>query len=207
MITAIPPGMGTVDRPSTHREELGLVVDIAGNRFTAVAVLVTVGLPLGAFLTGLPSILFYVHVALGAFWFGVDFFFKFVIGPVLEASPEDSANDLLYRLGPKSTVLLEPLSVGVIGSGIGLAYLMGYWANPTMWLWGALGIGILMLMIGLGPLHFIVTDMSVELTMTEPDTDRLDQLLGRSFQWGLIQTILMLAIIAMMVGVRGLLPL
>jgi hypothetical protein len=98
----------------------------------------------------------------------------------------------------------EPLSVGVIGSGIGLASLLGYWANPSVWLWGALGIGILMLLNGFGPLHVVTTKMAVELNRPEPDGERLDEL-GKAMQRGLLQTVFMLAIILMMVGLRGLL--
>jgi hypothetical protein len=79
---------------------------------------------------------------------------------------------------------------------------MGYWSSPSHWLWAALGIGILMLLIGFGPLHLLTTRMSVELSMPEPDGDRLDDLFGQTMKWGLVQTVLMLAIILMMTGIR-----
>jgi hypothetical protein len=101
-------------------------------------------------------------------------------------------------------VVAEPLSVGVIGSGIGLAALLGYWADPSIWLWGALGIGVLMLLNGFGPLHLLTTRLSVELSADDPDGERIDELLGKTMQWGLLQTVFMLAIIGMMVGLRGL---
>jgi hypothetical protein len=197
--------MASVHNPTSHREELGLVVELADKRFTTVVLLITLGSPLVAYLSGLVSVLFYIHVALGAFWFGLDFFFKFVLGPSLDAAPDEAAGAVNHHLVPKMITVAEPLSVGVIGSGIGLASLLGYWANPSVWLWGALGIGVLMLLNGFGPLHFATTKMAVELNRPEPDAERLDDLFGKAMQWGLLQTIFMLAIIVMMVGLRGLL--
>lgn len=195
--------MATVDHPPSHRQEVGLVVDLADRRFAVVAALVTLGAPLVAFLSGIPSVMFYVHVALGAFWFGLDFFFKFVLGPALDASPDDAVAAVNARLVPKIVVVAEPLSVGVVGSGIGLAYLMGYWASPSIWLWGALGIGLLMLVNGFGPLHLTTTRMAVELSKDDPDGQRVGELFDTALQWGLLQSVFMLAIIVMMVGLRG----
>lgn len=196
--------MATAERPATHRQELGLVVDLADRRFTIVSLLVTLGLPLAAFLSGVQSVLFYVHVALGAFWFGFDLFFKFVMGPALDESPEPAVAAVNARLIPKIVVVAEPLSVGVVGSGIGLAYLMGYWSNPSVWLWGALGLGLLMLANGFGPLHRATTGMVVELSREEPDGERVGEQFESALRWGLLQTAFMLAIVAMMVGMRGL---
>jgi hypothetical protein len=197
--------MASIDQPMSHREELGLVVELADRQFAVAAVLITIGAPVAAYLSGISSLLFYVHVALGAFWFGLDFFFKFVLGPSIAAAPDEAAGAVNHRLIPKMITVAEPLSVGVIGSGIALADLLGYWANPSIWLWGALAIGVLMLVNGLGPLHRVTTKLVVELNKTEPDGDRLEALFGKAMQWGLIQSILMLAIIVMMVGLRGLL--
>lgn len=194
--------MATVDRPSTHREELSVLIDIAGSRFATVATALFLGAPLVAYLSGDPRAMFYVHVGLGSFWFGLDFFFKFVLGPSLDEVPDEAAGMINQQLVPKLAVVAEPLSLGVIGSGIGLAGMMGYWASPSLWLWGALGIGVTMLIVGFGPLHYLTTKMSVELSLPEPDGERIDELFGKTMKWGLVQTVLMLAIIAMMTGIR-----
>jgi len=208
MATTVAWIMGTmavIEQPTSHREELGLVVERANQEFAIAAVLVTIGAPVVAYLSGIASLMFYVHVVLGAFWFGLDFFFKFVLGPSLDAAPDEAAGAVNYQLIPKLAVVAEPLSIGVIGSGIGLAHVLGYWADPSIWLWGALGVGILMLVNGFGPLHFATTKMVVELSKDEPDGERLDALFGKAMQWGLLQTVFMLAIVVMMVGLRGLL--
>lgn len=197
--------MATVDKPASHRQELGLIVDQADRDFTITALLITLGAPLAAFLLGLESLLFYIHVGLGAFWFGFDFFFKFVLGPALDESPERAAGAVQRHLVPKIIVVAEPLSVGVITSGIGLAWLLGYWSSPSIWLWGALAVGVLMLINGFGPLHFATTKMAVELSKDQPDGDRVEQLFGSALKWGLLQSVFMLAILVMMVGLRGLL--
>lgn len=179
------------------------MIDVADRQFTAAVIVITLGIPLVVYLWGNPTAMFYTHVALGAFWFGLDFFFKFVLGPALDAAPSDAAGRVNQHLVPKIVVVAEPLSVGVIGSGIGLAHLLGLWADPSIWLWGALAIGILMLVNGFGPLHVITTRLTVELSSEDPDGDRVEELFGKAMQWGLIQTVFMLAILLMMVGLRG----
>jgi hypothetical protein len=67
--------MAMVDSPRSHSERLWFVIDSAGTRYATIAIGLILGLPLVAFLSGDSTILFYVHVSLGAFWFGLDFFF------------------------------------------------------------------------------------------------------------------------------------
>ncbi len=80
---------------------------------------------------------------------------------------------------------------------------MGYLANPGMWVWAALGIAAALRIIDSGPLHLTATGMAVELSADDPDNDGLDQLIDRLLRWGLLQTVLLLAIIATMTGLRG----
>jgi hypothetical protein len=67
--------------------------------------------------------------------------------------------------------------------------MLGYWANPSVWLWGALVIGVLMLVNGFAPLHRVTTKVVVELDEDEPDGERLVALFGRAMQCGLIQSV------------------
>ena len=195
--------MATIERPATHRDEVSVLLDLANRQYALAVAAVILLPPVGAYFWGDPTVLFYVHVALGAFWFGFDFFFKFVLGPSLDATSDEAAAAVNSVLVPKMVVVAEPLSLAVVGSGIGLAHLMGYWANPTIWLWGALGIGSLLLLVGFGPLHLLTTRMAVELNRSEPDAERIEDLFGKALQWGLLQTVFMLAIIVMMTGMRG----
>ena len=194
--------MSTTDRPGTHREQFGATIDSANPRFAAAAAGITLGAPIVAFLSGDVRALFYVHVALGSFWFGLDLFFKFVLGPALgQAGPEPSS-EVNRFLVPKMVTVAEPLSLGVVGSGIGLAYLLGYWADPTVPLWGALATSLVMLAIGFGPLHLITLRMSSEFSMPDPDGAVLEELFGGAMRWGLVQTVLMLVVVGMMTGLR-----
>jgi hypothetical protein len=195
--------METLDRPPSHRRGVHLLIERADRQFALAAALLTLGTPTIAFLSGSTSLLFFVHVALGASWFGLDFFFKFVLGPSLVAAPDDAAAAVNAQLLPKMAVVVEPLSVGVFGSGIGLASLRGYWSDPSVWLWAALFVGSLMLVNGFGPLHRVTTKMVVELDDDQPDRERLEALFGRAQRWGLLQTTFMVAIVVVMVGLRG----
>jgi hypothetical protein len=198
--------MATVDIPRSHGERLWFVIEAAGTRYTTIAVGLILGLPLVAFLSGDPTVLFYIHVGLGAFWFGLDFFFRYVMAPALEkAGPEIAASVIPY-LTPKIMVVGESLTLGTIGSGIGLAYLFGYWANPSVYLWGALVLAGVMIAIAFGPLHSLQTAMLVELASAEPDGSRVSKLNGQALRWLLGMTGLMVIIVAMMTGLRGLLP-
>lgn len=195
--------MATVDRPATHRQELGLIIELAGSRYAIAVILITVGVPLAVYLWGNLVALFYVHVALGAFWFGLDFFFKFVLGPGLEAAPDDAAGTVNLHLVPRIFIVAEPLAIGVLGSGLGLAHRWGLLADPSVWVWGAIIVGGLLLVVGFGPLHVIIARMVAEMSVESPDEDRIEALFGKSMHWGLLQTVFMLLIIVMMTGLRN----
>jgi len=198
--------MATVDGPRSHGERLWFVIEAAGTRYATIAIGVILGLRLVAFLSGNPMILFYVHVGLGAFWFGLDFFFRYVMAPALEKAGSETAAPVIPHLTPKIMVVGESLTVGTIGSGIGLASLLGYWTHPSIYLWGALVLAGVMIAIAFGPLYSLQTAMLVELASPEPDGSRVSKLNEQALRWLLGMTVLMLVIIAMMTGLRGLLP-
>ena len=56
--------MAVRNQPTSHREELGLVVERADQQFASTVVLITIGAPVVAYLSGIASLMFYVHVAL-----------------------------------------------------------------------------------------------------------------------------------------------
>ena len=45
--------------------------------------------------------------------------------------------------------------------------------------------------------------MALELSLPDSDGDRIDELFGKTVQWGQVQTILMLTIILTMTGFRA----
>lgn len=198
--------MAAINERSGHRERIWFVIESAGTSYAAVAVGLILGLPILAFLSGDVTTMFYVHIGLGAFWFGLDYFFRYVMAPALEKAGPDVATSLIPHLTPKIMVVGESLTLGTIGSGIGLAYLLGYWTTPSLYLWGALGIAGVMLLIAFGPLHRLQTEMLVELASSEPDGKRVAELNSKALRWLFGMTGLMLVIIGMMTGLRGFLP-
>lgn len=92
--------MATVDAPVTPREEVGLLVDLADPRYVTATVSITSGAPIVAFVSGDVTAMFFVPAALGAFWVGLDFFFKFVLGSALDASPPEAAGAVKRQLTP-----------------------------------------------------------------------------------------------------------
>lgn len=128
--------MATVNHPTSSAEEIRFVITSAGFQYALIAISVVLGLPLVAFVSGSSTLLFYVHVGLGAFWFGLDYFFRYVMAPALEQAGPDIATSIIPHLTPKIMVVGESLTLGTIGSGIALAYRLGYWSSPSIYLWG-----------------------------------------------------------------------
>lgn len=201
-----PGDMATARSSASHREQIWFVIKSAGPRYAVIAAGLILGLPVVAFLMENPTLLFYVHISLGAFWFGLDFFFRYVMAPALKKAGPETATSVIPHLTPKIMVVGESLTLGTIGSGIGLAYRLGYWATPSVYLWGALGVATVMLLIAFGPLHSLQTEMLFELASPEPDGDRVSRLNRNALWWLMGMTGLMLVILGMMTGLRGFLP-
>ena len=192
--------------PMSTVEEIQFVINSAGSQYAGTAAGLILGVPVVAFLSESATLLFYVHVSLGAFWFGLDYFFRYVMAPALERAGPDTAASVIPYLTPKIMVVGESLTLGTIGSGIALAYRLDYWSDPSIYLWGALGVAIVMILIAFGPLHSLQTAMLVELASPSPDGQRVGELNRRALRWLMGMTGLMLVVIAMMTGLRGLLP-
>ncbi len=128
--------MATVSDGSSRSDQYRFIITAAGTRYATVAVGLILGLPIVAYLSGNTTILFYVHIGLAAFWFGTDFFFRYVLAPAIEESGPETAVALIPSLSSRLMVVGESLTLGTIGSGIGLAHRLGYLAPSTIWVWG-----------------------------------------------------------------------
>lgn len=197
--------MATVDTDLSRGDQYRFIIRSAGTRYATVAVVLILGLPVVAYLSGNTTVLFYVHIGLAAFWFGTDFFFRYVLAPAVEQSGPETAVSLIPNLSPKLMVVGESLTLGTIGSGIGLANRLGYLITPTVWVWGALSIAIVMIFIAFVPLHHYQTQMLIELDSPQPDGERVERLNATAMQWLMGMTGLFLVILVMMIGMRGLL--
>ncbi|QKY20501.1 hypothetical protein B4589_008960 [Halolamina sp. CBA1230] len=178
------------------------MIAAASRPFALAAVLVPLGLPVLGYLSNDVRIMFTVHLFLGAFWFGTGVLGAVVLGPVMGSLSEEANVEFAEGFVPKMNLLMEPVSVGVIGSGIGLASMMGLLANPSPTLWAALGLAIALLVLGFGPLHKFTAGMFDEIVARDTDHERLATLNKKYGMLSLVELVLMIAILATMSGLR-----
>jgi len=159
-----------VQRPTNRRERYRFMADAASRPFAVGAVLVPLLLPVVGYLSGDVWAMFTVHLFLGAFWFGTGVLGAVVLGPVMGSLSQEANVEFAEGFVPKMNLLMEPVSVGVVGSGIGLADMMGLWASPTPSLWAALALAVALLVLGFGPLHTSPPGCSTRSPPTTPTT-------------------------------------
>ena len=188
-----------------------MVVDKAGAGFVRSVLAITLGLPVLSYLLSWLAeatwLLFYVHISLAAVWVGTDFFFRYSLAPAVGASGPATAMSLIPNLTPRLMTVGESLAVGVVGSGVGLAHQLGYFVSPSVFVWGALVVSVVVLYFAFVPLHHYQVEMLLELDADEPDGERIGQLNDAAMTWLMGMTVLLLVMLLMMVGMRGLVPL
>jgi hypothetical protein len=194
--------LADVRRPANRRERYRFMAEAASRPFAIGAVLVPLLLPILGYLTGDYRIMFTVHLFLGAFWFGTAVLGAVVLGPVMGSLSQDANVEFAEGFVPKMNLLMEPVSVGVIGSGIGLAEMMGMFAAPTPSLWAALVLAAALLILGFGPLHRFTAGMFDEIAAEETDHERLASLNKKYGMLSMVELLLMIAIVATMSGIR-----
>lgn len=180
-----------------------LIYELAGSRYAWFSVVLLLGGPILAFITQDIMVMFYTHVTIAAFWLGLDFFFKYVMAPAIDKSGPETAASLMPNLTPRIMIAGEGATLGTIGSGIALAYEMGWLHSPNEFVWGALAGAAVMIVIAFGPLHHLQSEILVELESDAPDGPRIGQLTDKATMWAQVMTILMLFMIFMMTGLRG----
>ncbi|WP_353633497.1 hypothetical protein ABSL23_09155 [Halobacterium sp. NMX12-1] len=189
-------------RPANRRERYSSMVDAASRPFAAGAVVVPLILPVLGYLSGDARVMFTVHLFLGAFWFGTAVLGAVVLGPVMGSLSEEANAEFAAGFVPRMNLLMEPVSVGVVGSGIGLASMMGLWASPTPSLWAALALAAALLALGFGPLHTFTAGMFDEIAADDTDHERLAALNKKYGMLSLVELALMVAILGTMAGLR-----
>ncbi|SFS98295.1 hypothetical protein [Halostagnicola kamekurae] len=170
--------------------------------FAIGATLLPLALPVLGYLSSDIRIMFTIHLFLGAFWFGTAVLGAVVLGPVMGGLSAEANVEFAKGFVPRMTLLMEPVSVGVIGSGIGLASMMGLWASPSPSLWAALVLAIALLVLGFGPLHKFTVGMFDEIAAEETNHERLAALNKKYGMLSLVELVLMIAIVATMSGLR-----
>jgi len=178
------------------------MVAAASRPFAVAAVTIPLLLPILGYVSNNVQVLFTIHLFLGAFWFGTGVLGAVVIGPVMGSLSQEANAEFAQGFVPKMNLLMEPVSLGVIGSGIGLAGMMGLWDAPTPALWAALALAIALLILGFGPLHQLTAGMFDEIAAPNTDHDRLATLNKQYGILSLVELVLMIAIVASMSGLR-----
>ena len=194
--------LSNAHRPASTHERYRLMADAASRPFAVGAVVVPLLLPVVSYLSNDYRVMFTVHLFLGAFWFGTAVLGAVVLGPVMGSLSEEANVEFAEGFVPKMNLLMEPVSVGAIGSGIGLADMMGLLAAPTPSLWAALIIAVALLILGFGPLHRFTAGMFDEIAADETDHERLASLNKRYGMLSLVELALMIAIVLTMSGMR-----
>ncbi|MGB9963516.1 hypothetical protein [Halobacterium hubeiense] len=189
-------------RPTNSRERYSLMADATSRPFAVGAIAVPLVLPVLGYLSGDPRVMFTVHLFLGAFWFGTAVLGAVVLGPVMGSLSADANAEFAAGFVPRMNLLMEPVSLGVVGSGVGLAHLMGLFAAPTPSLWAALVLAAALLALGFGPLHKFTAGMFDEIAADDTDHDRLAELNKKYGMLSLVELALMVAIVASMAGLR-----
>ncbi|UHH26126.1 hypothetical protein [Halobacterium noricense] len=189
-------------RPANRRERYRTMADAATRPFAVGAVAVPLVLPVLGYLSGDVQIMFTVHLFLGAFWFGTAVLGAVVLGPVMGSLSEEANVEFAEGFVPKMNLLMEPVSLGVVGSGVGLAGLMGLWDSPTPSLWAAVALAAALLVLGFGPLHTFTAGMFDEIAANDTDHARLADLNKKYGMLSLVELVLMVAIVGTMSGLR-----
>ena len=189
-------------RPQSRRERYRLMTDAATRPFAVGAIAVPLLLPVLGYVTGNVQVMFTVHLFLGAFWFGTAVLGAVVLGPVMGSLSEEANVEFAEGFVPKMNLLMEPVSVGVVGSGVGLAAMMGLWESPTPSLWAAAALAVALLFLGFGPLHRFTSGMFDEIAAEDTDHDRLAELNKKYGMLSMVELLLMVAIVATMSGLR-----
>jgi hypothetical protein len=189
-------------RPSTRRERYRLMADAASRPFAVGAVAVPLLLPVLGYLSGDVRAMFTVHLFLGAFWFGTAVLGAVVLGPVMGSLSEEANAEFAAGFVPRMNLLMEPISLGVVGSGVGLAAMMGLLASPSPSLWAALVLAAALLVLGFGPLHAFTSGMFDEIAADDTDHERLAELNKKYGMLSMVELLLMIAILGTMSGIR-----
>lgn len=174
----------------------------ANPRYAVAAVGLPLSLPVMGYLSNDPRLMFTIHLFLGAFWFGTSVLGAVVLGPVMGSLSKEANADFAGTFVPKMTLLMEPVSLGTVGSGIALAGMLGLFDNPTLGLWIALVLAAALLILGFGPLHTFTVEMFDELAAADTDYDRLASLNKTYGLLSMIELVLMVAIVATMSGLH-----
>lgn len=178
------------------------IVDQAGWKFVAGAIILPNAILTTALITGSIRLLFYTHVLTGAMWTGFDLFMGFIFGPSLaKVGPRERA-EVFKQLTPKTSFLLPMISGVAIGSGILMARRFMILSLSNFWVAVSLFITLLLTIQGFGILMPNGIRIYLEILSEKPDIEKIGRLGLRNARLGGVQGLLQLAIIYAMANLR-----
>ena len=132
--------------------------------------------PAAMFLAmGLGSVylLNWVHVLSGVLWTGADLFMGFIVGPVLRGLDPAARTAVITYLTPR-TMLYFPVVAATAGTaGWELATRLGYTqpGSPVL-MWTHVALGLVLLMTVVGFVFLLPNNIRVWLELRKPEPDR-----------------------------------
>ena len=124
----------------------------------------------------------FIHVMSGLLWTGIDLFMGFVLGPILRRISFEARRAVVVALLPRMLVLMPVLSIITGTSGYFMAKQMGFLQvgyPEIIWVYGALGILLVLTIQGLGIL--LPTNLIIYFEIQKPriDDEKIDRLMRR----------------------------
>ena len=118
----------------------------------------------------------YIHVLMGGTWTGIDLFMGLVMSRVMKGLEPQARTQVIKKLVPVMLFLMPALATAAITSGITVAGKLGLLSSPSLALYAAIGIVIVLTVQGFGILMPTEARIFLELRKKEPDRAKIIRL-------------------------------
>ena len=118
----------------------------------------------------------YIHVLMGGTWTGIDLFMGLVMSRVMKGLEPQARTQVIKKLVPVMLFLMPALATAAITSGITVAGKLGLFSSPSLALYAAIGIVIVLTVQGFGILMPTEARIFLELRKKEPDRSKIIRL-------------------------------
>ena len=118
----------------------------------------------------------YIHVLMGGTWTGIDLFMGLVMSRVMKGLEPQARTQVIKKLVPVMLFLMPALATAAITSGLTVAGKLGLFSSPSLALYAAIGIVIVLTVQGFGILMPTEARIFLELRKKEPDRAKIIRL-------------------------------
>jgi hypothetical protein len=161
---------------------------------------------ISAIMIGNLWLLNFVHVFSSLLWTGIDLFMGFVLGPILRRVDISIRRGIALRLTPRTLFIMPTIAIISGTTGWFLAVQLGYTALdwPAFgWVAASLVLVTLMTIQGLGFLTPVNAFVCLELQKSNPDLNKISNLMKRYFYAVAAQGTMQIAIVIVMTRLRA----